>query len=213
MGDNIILWVVIIITLIFSMQGWNDYDFFERYKFKVSGVLKKKQYERLLSSGFLHVGWGHLLFNMMTFYFFGKDLIYSAKVFLIIYFGSILAGSLMSLYFHRKNSQYSAVGASGGVSGLVYSIIVLAPQLELFIFPLPMPIPGWIFAIAYMCYSIFGMQNQWGNFGHSAHLGGAIFGLLATILLRPEVLFLHSLYVILMAIPIVYLIFNEIKER
>ncbi|XOD69298.1 MAG: rhomboid family intramembrane serine protease [Flavobacteriales bacterium AspAUS03] len=213
MNINTVVWVILIITLIISIKGFDDYAFFERYKFKISSILKGNQYDRLFTSGFLHVGWVHLLFNMVTLYFFGNSLIYafSVQIFMIIYLGAILSGSLATLYFSRKDSQYSAVGASGGVSGVIYSAIVLTPQLELFIFPLPILIPGWIFAIVYMYYSIFGMQNQWGNLGHSAHLGGAIFGLLITVLLRPELIFVHGLYIILMLVPIVYVIFTEIR--
>ncbi|XCI75542.1 MAG: rhomboid family intramembrane serine protease [Flavobacteriales bacterium] len=215
MNANTIVWAILIITVLVSAKGFDDYAFFERYKFKISSILKGKQYERLFTSGFLHVGWVHLLFNMITLYFFSNSLIYtfSVLIFVIIYLGAILAGNLTTLCFSQKDSQYNAVGASGGVSGVIYSAIVLTPQIELLVFPLPIPIPGWIFAIVYMYYSIFGMQNQWGNLGHSAHLGGAVFGLLITIFLKPELIFVHGLYIILILIPIVYVIFTEIRRR
>lgn len=214
MEGDIILWCLIIITVIVSIQGWNDYTFFQRYKFKVIDILEKKQYDRLFTSSFLHVNWSHLLFNMITFYFFGKNLIheFSTKIFFIIYFGSILIGSITSLFFNRKNIEYNTVGSSGGVSGVIYSSIALSPHIELFIFPLPIPIPGWIFAIIYMYYSLFGMRYQWGNISHSSHLGGAIFGLIISILFKPEILYVYGLYIIFIIIPIIYIFLLKTKK-
>ena len=94
--------------------------------------------------------------------------------FLAIYFGSLLAGSLYSYSYHKKEPYYSAVGASGAVSGVVYSCIMLYPEMELGLILIPIPIPGYIFGVLYLLYSIYGMKNRVGNIGHSAHLGGAI---------------------------------------
>lgn len=214
MEGDIILWSLIIITIVVSIQGWNDYTFFQRYKFKIIDIFEKKQYDRLFTSSFLHVNWSHLLFNMITFYFFSKNLIheFSLKIFFIIYFGSIFIGSITSLFFNRKNLEYNTVGSSGGVSGVIYSSIALSPHIELFIFPLPIPIPGWIFAIIYMYYSLFGMRYQWGNISHSSHLGGAIFGLIISILFKPEILYIYGLYIIFIIIPIIYIFLLKIRK-
>lgn len=214
MEGDIILWSLIIITIIISIQGWNDYNFFQRYKFKIFHIIKNKQYDRLVTASFLHVNWSHLLFNMITLYFFSKNLIheFSIKIFFIIYFGSILIGSLTALFINKKNKEYHAVGSSGGVSGIIYSSIALSPHIELFIFPLPIPIPGWIFAIIYMYYSLFGMRYQWGNISHSSHLGGALFGLITAIFFKPEILSIYGLYIMFILLPIIYILFLNIRK-
>lgn len=212
MQENSFLWIIIIVTAVISIQGFYNYNFFERYKFRVSSILKNKQYERLLVSGFLHADWMHLFFNMFSLYFLGKGI--SGIYFLLIYIGSILSGSLWTLYFNKKNFSYTAVGASGGVSGIIYAVIALQPKLSLFIFPIPFPIQGWLFAIFYIYYSAFGMKRNWGDaIGHGAHLGGALFGLLCILFFNPELIQLNGIYILLMLLPVAYLIFSELKNR
>jgi membrane associated rhomboid family serine protease len=102
---------------------------------------------------------------------------------------------------------YSAVGASGAVSGVIFSSIMLYPSMELIMLPIPIPIPGYVFGIGYLLYSIYGMKNQVGNIGHSAHLGGAIGGYLITLVLRPSVITNHTIMVGVMALIILGLFF------
>lgn len=215
MEGDIALWILIIVTVIISIQGWNDYGFFQRYKFKIINIIKYKQYDRLLISSFLHTNWSHLLFNLITLYYFSKNLIqeFSTEIFILIYFGSILIGNLFSLFLNKKNLEYSSVGSSGGISGVIYSSIALSPHIELFIFPFPIPIPGWIFAIIYMYYSLFGMKYQWNNISHSSHLGGAVFGLIITILFKPEIIYIYGFYIIFIIIPIIYILLSRIKKN
>ena len=169
--------LLILANVLFSMKGFGDQIFFEKFKFQINNILKGEKI-RMISSGFLHVDWMHLGFNMYALYLFGD--IVDAKLgtigFLVIYFGSLLAGSLYSLSYHKKELYYSAVGASGAVSGIVYSCIMLFPEMQLGLILIPIPIPGYIFGVAYLLYSIYGMKNRVGNIGHSAHLGGAIGG-------------------------------------
>ena len=143
----------------------------------------------MLSLGFLHINWLHLGFNMYALYLFGDIVIneLGSLPFLAVYFGSLLAGSFYSLYYHKKEPYYSAVGASGAVSGIVYSCILLYPKIELMLIFLPIPIPGYIFGVLYILYSIYGMKKQLGNIGHSAHLGGTIGGFVLTLMFVPEV--------------------------
>ncbi len=144
----------------------------------------------MLSSGFLHADWVHLGFNMYALWLFGKIIVsnFGTGTFIFIYFISLLVGNLYSLYTHKNNPYYTAIGASGAVSGIVFSAILLAPDLRLMIFPIPLYLPGYIFGIGYLLYSIYGMKNQTDNIGHAAHLGGAIGGFLLTLLLKPSVL-------------------------
>ena len=126
--------------------------------------------------------------------------------FLIIYFGSLLAGSLYSLSYHKKEPYYSAVGASGAVSGVVYSCIMLYPEMKLGLILIPIPIPGYIFGVAYLLYSIYGMKKRLGNIGHSAHLGGAIGGFAFTLLLLPEIFRENLLMISVLSVPILILL-------
>lgn len=198
---------LIVLTVLVSMKGFNDYGFFERFKFQVNRILNGEKI-RMFSSGFLHVDWLHLGFNMYALYLFGEIVGYRLGVinFLIIYFGSLFAGSLYSLAFHKNEPYYSAVGASGAVSGIVYSCIMLYPEMKLALILLPIPIPGYIFGVAYLLYSIYGMKNRLGNIGHSAHLGGAIGGYALTILLFPAILTINLTMVLVLGIPILLLL-------
>ena len=116
--------IIIAANVIISYKGFSDYSFFDKYKFQVGGVRRGEQI-RMVSSGFLHADTQHLLFNMLSLYFFADVVItlLSPIQFLFVYFGSLLVGSLLSLYFHKNEYHYSAVGASGAVSGIIYSAI------------------------------------------------------------------------------------------
>jgi membrane associated rhomboid family serine protease len=170
-----------------------------------------KEKIRMLTSGFLHVDWMHLGFNMYALYVFGDIIatILGAIPFLIIYLGSLVAGSLYTLYYHKKEPYYSAVGASGAVSGIIYSSILLFPDMQLLLF-FAIPIPGYVFGVGYLLYSIYGMKKQLGNIGHAAHLGGAIGGFVLTLALKPELFFINKTMVLLLAVPIVLvLLFSD----
>ena len=195
--------LLIIANVLVSMKGFKDYSFLDKYKFQVSRILSGEKI-RTLTSGFLHVDWMHLGFNMYALYLFGDIVaaLLGTPNFLIIYFGSLLAGSLYSLQYHKNEPYYSAVGASGAVSGIVYSSILLYPGMELFLFFIPIPIPGYIFGVGYLLYSIYGMKKQLGNVGHSAHLGGAMGGFAITLLVNPNLFITNKIMIILLTIPI-----------
>lgn len=106
--------------------------------------------------------------------------------FVVVYVVSLILGSLLSLYFHQDEYHYSAVGASGAVTGILYSAILLDPSMSLYLFFIPIPIPAYVFGIGYMLYSIYGMKKRVGNIGHDAHFGGAIAGLVVTLVFVPS---------------------------
>jgi len=204
---NQIVLGIIITNVLISIKGFNDYSFLDTYKFQV-GKIRNGEKVRMLTSGFLHVDWLHLGFNMYALYLFG-DIVaatFGNVSFLIIYFGSLLAGNLYSISYHKKEPYYSAVGASGAVSGIVFAAILLYPDMTLMMFPLPIPIPAYIFGVGYLFYSIYGMKKQLGNVGHSAHLGGAIGGFGLTLLLFPQIFSIHQSTVLLLSVPIVLLL-------
>lgn len=212
--------LIIAITAIVSLRGFNDYNLFERFKFQPQAITRGKQYDRLLTSGFLHVDMTHLIFNMLTLFFFNNivilffarlfnDVSTGSVVFAILYLLAIMGGNLLALVFQRNNSFYSAVGASGGVMGVVMAAIVIAPN-DLMIYGV---IPGWLYAILYLGYSVYGVQKQLGNIGHEAHIGGAIVGIIMPLILAPELFEVNKYYVLGMLIPILVLLVLAVKQK
>jgi membrane associated rhomboid family serine protease len=197
---------IIAANVLVSLKGFNDTHFFDRYKFSIGGI-KAGQKERALTSGFLHVDMAHLFFNMFTLYFFADVVIswFGPAKFLIIYFISLVAGNLLSISFHKDEPYYSAVGASGAVTGILYAAILLQPNMQLGFFFIPIPLPAYVLGIGYLLYSIYGMKNRVGNIGHSAHFGGAIGGYVTALLFKPSLFQTDTLMVGLLAIPIVIL--------
>ena len=213
-----LLLIVIVVTAIISFIAFNNQNIFEKYKFNVGAILRNKEYIRLLSAGFLHGDLMHLLFNMMTLYFFGPivNQAFGDFGFLMIYFGSILLGNLFSLYLYKNQSWYSAIGASGGVSGILFASIAMIPDLGIYFFFIPIPIPGYIFGFLYFAYSVYSMLNprQQDNIGHAAHLGGAFFGLIYAVALQPERAIENALFLGIMSIPLIYMAYQVfVKKR
>jgi len=207
MNIDPVLLILIIANVAFSIKGFNDRSFFEKYKFQI-GAINRGEKIRMFTSAFLHVDYLHLILNMYVLYIFAPIIIFKLGVikFLILYVGSLFAGSFFTLFFHKKELYYSAVGASGAVAGIIYAAILLNPDMTLMMFPLPIPIPGYIFGLGYLLYSIYGMKKQLGNVGHSAHLGGAIGGYALMLLVYPAIFTISLTTVILLGIPIVLLL-------
>ncbi|RKR13172.1 rhomboid family protein [Maribacter vaceletii] len=197
-------------NIIVSFKGFNDTSFFERYKFGI-GPIKAGQKERMFTSGFLHVDISHLFMNMFTLYFFADVVIdyFGPAKFLLVYMVSLAAGSLLALFFHKDEPYYSAVGASGAVTGILYAAILLEPNMRLGIMFIPIPLPAYVVGIGYLLYSIYGMKSRLGNIGHTAHFGGAIGGYVVTLLFMPNLLVTDTLIVLLLAVPIIILIALE----
>ena len=214
MGNlSLITIVIIVANIIISYKGFGDYSFFEKYKFNVGGIKRGEQI-RMFSSGFLHVNTAHLFFNMFALYLFADQVIaeVGAFHFFIIFIGSLLAGSLLSYVFHKDEYHYSAVGASGAVTGILYSAILLDPEQKYYFLFLPtrlgtidLGIPGYLLGIGYLLYSIYGMKNRVGNIGHDAHFGGAIGGYIITLILASWLFKENLLMIGLLALPIILL--------
>ncbi|BAO74727.1 possible Rhomboid family protein [Winogradskyella sp. PG-2] len=121
--------------------------------------------------------------------------------FLIIYFISLICGNLFALYIHRNHGDYSSIGASGAVSGIIFARIALYPNLGIGFIILPFSIPSWIYGVLFVAYSIYGIKTKRDNIGHEAHLGGAIIGLITALLIQPSAITTNYVTIILVLIP------------
>jgi membrane associated rhomboid family serine protease len=172
--------IIIVLTTFCSFVGFRDPAFAEKFIFSPTEILAYKQYYRLFTSAFLHADFNHLLMNMVSLYLFGSvmEVFVGSGEFLLIYFASIVGGSLLSLWLHR-NHEYRAYGASGGVCGVVFSYIALSPTgtilAHMFI-----PMPAWAYGILFLIGSYIALRRGRDNIGHDAHIGGAIIGLWTT---------------------------------
>jgi len=189
MSASFFLFPLIILNILVSYKGLTNSLFFESFEFQVDRILVNKDYRRLVTSGFLHVSWTHLLFNMFSLYFFSGQVEYGlgALGFLLIYFASLIGGNLLTLFIHRNHGDYSAVGASGAVNGVMFASVALYPDARIGIFLLP-AIPAWIYALLYVLISIYGIRSRKTNIGHDAHLGGALVGMILALIMHPSAL-------------------------
>ena len=201
-----ILIVIIATTILFSLKGFNDLAFFRKFEFHIGSIRAGEQI-RMLTSGFLHADMGHLFFNMFTLFMFAPVVTnyFGTASFLLIYIGSLVFGSLLTLMMHKNDYNYRAIGASGAVTGVLYSAILIEPSMSLYLFFIPIPIPAYLFGIGYLLYSIYGMKAKNDNIGHTAHFGGAIGGYLITLLKEPTMIVDNTTMVVLLAIPIILL--------
>ena len=202
--------IILVATIAMSYYGFNNATFLNRYMFNV-GAVQKGDYVRLISSGFLHANWEHLIFNMISLFFFYEVVTDSMGelLFVFIYFGSMLLGNVFSLQIYKRQSYYSAIGASGAVSGIIFTAIALYPKAIKVNF-----LPGWLFGALYFGYSVFMMFNpqKGDNLGHTAHIGGALFGLAVVVLYAPTIVVHNALYLGIMALPLVYMGVRLLKK-
>lgn len=207
---NVILIAIVLANVLFSFKGFNDLSFFRKYEFHIGSIRAGEQI-RMFSSAFLHADLMHLAFNMYTLYIFSPVVFnYLGDFsFLSIYIISLFAGNLLTLYFHKNDYNYRAIGASGAVTGILYSAILLEPDMGLYLFFIPIAIPAYFFGIGYLLYSIYGMKAKNDNIGHTAHFGGAIGGFVFTIIRQPGLLTENPVMVILLLIPILILFVME----
>ena len=183
---------IIIVTAIISFTAFNNEKITNDLIFWPPMISEKKQYYRFITSGLIHADIMHLLFNMLTLYFFGRAMedFFVAKIgkvgFLLFYIAGIIISEIPSFIKHRNNYSYRSLGASGAVTAVLFSFILLAPWQTMYVFFLPLP--AIVFAVLYLAYTFY-MDKQGGDYiNHSAHLWGAIWGILFTLLMEPKVL-------------------------
>ncbi len=207
--------ILIILNIIVSYRGFKDHLFFDKYCFKIDPVAIQKDYKRLITSGFLHVSWTHLIFNMFSLYLFSSSLESSIGSFhyLIIYTAGLVGGNLLSMFIHRNHGEYSSVGASGAIFAIIFSAIAIIPGMHIGFFLLP-AIPGWLFGLAFVLISIYGIRSRTDNIGHDAHLGGGLAGMLVAVALYPSALTENAFTLLIVAVPaIAFILFIIYKPQ
>ena len=186
--------VIVAVTVLVSWRAFNDRALLERLILWPPAVERRKQYDRLLGYGFVHADWMHLIFNMITLWSFGTavERVFSEWItpvgYVLFYLSAIVVSILPTYITHRNDANYRSLGASGGVSAVLFAFILFDPWSTLIIFPIPVPIPAFLFAILYVGYSIWMDRRGRDNVNHSAHLWGAAYGVLFTVLLEPRIL-------------------------
>lgn len=174
-------YILIGLNVLLFIAGSSQPNLINRMMLQSARVWKNREYDRLFLSGFAHAGLMHLVFNMLTLFYFGPviESIIGATLFLFLFLISIIAGNLYCLLMRKEESNYAALGASGGVMGIIYAFILLAPEARLSFFFIPVGIPGWLFGILFSVISIVLTQlprAEEARISHEGHLGGALAG-------------------------------------
>jgi membrane associated rhomboid family serine protease len=179
--------IIFALTIVISLIGLSSPTLVDRTVLRPYYLTKRGEYHRLITSGFVHADLGHLIFNMITFYFFAFALeraIGTAK-FVVLYFTGLVLSDLGTYYKHRNDPAYASLGASGAILAVLFASIVYFPDQSLFIIPIPIPIPAPVFAIGYLAYSYYSSRHSQGRINHDAHIGGALTGLAFVALTDP----------------------------
>jgi membrane associated rhomboid family serine protease len=183
--------VLIAVTVLVSWLAFERPALLERLILWPPAIDRKKQYDRLLTHGFVHADWSHLLFNMITLYFFGRQIeqvmaqLIGPLGFVLFYLSAIVIAILPTYLRHRHDAHYRSLGASGAVSAVLFAFILLSPWTLIIVFVLPMP--AILYAVAYVAYSIWMDKRGGDNINHSAHLSGALYGVLFMLLMEPRI--------------------------
>src|SRR3569623_3184451 len=187
---------IIAVTCIVSFQAFNKPKLMDDLILWPPAIQRHREYHRLVTYGLVHADFGHLLFNMLTLFFFGRlmEQFYTMELgrlgFLLFYLGALVVSILPTFLKHRRNPNYHSLGASGAVSAVLFAFILLSPWSRIIVFVIPMP--AIIYAVLYVAYSIYMDRAGRDNVNHSAHLWGAAYGVVFTLLIEPRV-FTHFL--------------------
>ncbi len=202
--NNILLYALLIPTVIISIMAFRNVELFDKLKFNPSHIGNSKEWYRFFSYGIIHADYIHLLINMYIFWIFGKIVLANFQYlfqnlgnlyFLLLYVPAIGISVIPSYFKHKSDPFYNAVGASGAISAIVYVSIILNPNLPMGLLFIPFSLPAWIFGALYLIYTIIMSKKGNTKIGHSAHLWGAVYGMLFILLVEPRLYlwFFHQL--------------------
>lgn len=192
----LVTYLILFFTCAVSLVYMNNQEFKNKFMFNAYAIKHRREWWRFFTGAVLHADPMHLLFNMITLYFFGEavenffndEVLFGhglgSVMFFVMYVTAIPLSSLYSYIKNRDFMYYNALGASGAVSAVVYAFILCAPTVELRIF-FSIPITGWIYGIIYLAISYALAKRNVGNIGHDAHFYGAVYGFIFPIIFFP----------------------------
>lgn len=184
--------IIIAITCIVSFIAFSNRKLMDDLILWPPAITRHREYHRLVTYGLVHADFGHLLFNMFTLFFFGRvmEVFYASQLgtfgFALFYIGALVVSILPTYLKNRGNPSYHSLGASGAVSAVLFAYILLGPWSRIIVLVIPMP--AIVYAVLYTAYSIYMDQRGRDSVNHSAHLWGAAYGVLFTVLVNPRVL-------------------------
>jgi membrane associated rhomboid family serine protease len=198
-----VYYVILLSTIVLSISAFQNYSFFEKALFRPYLMKQNNEWWRWVSSGFIHKDYTHLIVNMLTFYFFGSyvekmyDVIsngHGTLMFSLFYLSAIVVSSMFDYHKYQDQYSYSALGASGAVSAVIFSYVLFEPTGKIYLY-MVLGIPTWLFGILYLYYEYYLGKKQLDNIGHNAHFFGAVYGLVFPILIHPQsgLDFIHKL--------------------
>lgn len=187
--------IIIGITVLVSIVGFGQKKVFQNLSFHIGYIMYRRQWYRMFTYALLHGDWGHLFINMWVLWVFGTNVEQQLEyhchwgnisdwIYLLFYIVSIGFSTLYDLYKHKDNPDYVAIGASGAVSAVVFASIVFNPMDKMIIFPIPIPMPGFVFGILYLAYSVYMSRKNVDNIGHATHFWGGVFGAAFALIIR-----------------------------
>lgn len=193
----IITYIILGLTVLTSYKAFEDHELKRNFLFMPYAVKHHNEWYRLFSHALIHADWTHLLINMFVLYSFGtlieSTFIHEYGVFrgrinyVVLYIGGVIVSTVHSYFKHQDNVYYSALGASGATSAVLYSFVIMYPTEEVYLYFIP--VTAWIFGVLYLMYSHYMAKQGKDNIGHDAHIGGALFGVAITLFFNPNYLF------------------------
>jgi membrane associated rhomboid family serine protease len=183
--------IIIAITCVVSFMAFNNSRLMNELILWPPAIQRQREYYRLVTYGFLHADFGHLLVNMLTLFFFGRvmERYYTATLgmfgFALFYLGGLIVSILPTYLANRTNAGYRSLGASGAVSAVLFASILFQPWAKIYLY-FAIPIPAILYAVLYVVYSVYMDRRGQGNINHSAHLWGAAYGVAFTVMVQPE---------------------------
>ncbi len=182
--------IIFIFTIITSVYAFYDAGVYGKFMLHPYSVAKGKNLYQLLTSGVVHKDWGHLIFNMLSYYFFAFQLesIMGHWQFGLLYIGSLVLSDLPTVFKHKDHFWYNSLGASGAVCAVLFSYIMFAPLTTLLIIPIPFPIYSFLYGVIFLAYTSYAGRRANDGINHDAHFYGALAGVIITIILYPQVI-------------------------
>lgn len=185
---------IIFITGIISIAGFRQHKIIDELIFWPPAITRQNQYYRFISCGLIHADYMHLIFNMVTLYFFGTimEAHYQGELglqkwyYLALYTGALIVSNIPTYIKHRNDAEYRSLGASGAVSAVLFAFILLSPWQQIIV--IVFPVPAIVYGVLFLVYSAYMSRKGGDHVNHDAHFYGALFGVLFTIIVRPDVM-------------------------